>query len=464
MLFKSFGLAALFALSSPLSSALAAPTTSSPARPSATPLPPSRDPWYKAPAKYESAAPGTILRVREAPLLKPLVANCSAVYNILYRTTDSNYLPSWAVTTLFVPLAAAKSSGYTTKPPAAGTKLLSYQTPYDSAFLDDSPSYTLYTTVDPTIPATLGLGWFVSVPDYEGPSAAFTAGVQSGHATLDAIRAVLASSSSGTSPRALSALGLAPGSTKTALYGYSGGALAAEWAAELQEQYAPTLKIAGAALGGLTPNVTSVIYTTNKSLYASLIPSGMIGLVTQNKAASDYLLSQLKPVAGSVGGFNNLGFLSARLQSNTATRGRFALKDIFNYFVNGDAVLRDPRVQEVTNRDGQMGYHGVPRMPVFAFKAIGDDVSVVADTDALVQRYCGVGANILYQRNTVGNHLTEASNGAGRAVAFLAAVLEGGYAKQYKTQGCTVQNVTVGSAKLGKRELAKRHYLAEMLD
>lgn len=35
-----------------------------------------------------------------------------------------------------------------------------------------------------------------------------------------------------------------------------------------------------------------------------------------------------------------------------------------------------------------MGYHGVPQMPIFAYKAIGDEVSVIADTDDLVDKYC----------------------------------------------------------------------------
>jgi hypothetical protein len=39
------------------------------------------------------------------------------------------------------------------------------------------------------INAALAKGWYVSAPDYDGPNAAFTAGIKAGHATLDAIRA-----------------------------------------------------------------------------------------------------------------------------------------------------------------------------------------------------------------------------------------------------------------------------------
>jgi hypothetical protein len=93
------------------------------------PLPPSEDPFYKAPNGFEKAAPGAVLRSRKAAGLSPLVANSSDAYNILYRTTDSNYKPSWAVTTLLVP---KPQSGYpTTKP---GSALLSYQLPCERRF------------------------------------------------------------------------------------------------------------------------------------------------------------------------------------------------------------------------------------------------------------------------------------------------------------------------------------------
>lgn len=220
----------------------------------AAPIPPLQDPWYTAPDGFEKARPGTVLRLREAPgNLTSLVANCSAAYNILYRTTNSRYRPDWAVTTIFVP---------TTKSPA----LLSYQVPYDSAFLDASPSYSLYSDDSimylGDINAGLSYGWFVNVPDYEGPLASFVAGVQSGHATIDSIRAVLTANEK---------LGLAK-DVRYAMWGYSGGALASEWAAELQVQYAPEMNFSGAAIGGLTPNITSVLLTINQTPNAGLAP------------------------------------------------------------------------------------------------------------------------------------------------------------------------------------------------
>jgi Secretory lipase len=161
---------------------------------SLTPLPPGQDPFYAAPANYESATLGTLLRVRAAPgNLTSVVANSSLAYNILYRTTNSQHKPAWAVTSLFVPSSPSKSTFDGSNNTRVGSALLSYQIPYDSADVDASPSYSLYSGSPPDIAMALGHGWYVNLPDFEGPLASFTADVQSSYATLDSVRAVLSS-------------------------------------------------------------------------------------------------------------------------------------------------------------------------------------------------------------------------------------------------------------------------------
>ncbi|KAI5364595.1 Putative lipase, secreted, alpha/Beta hydrolase [Septoria linicola] len=380
-------------------------------------LAPRQDPWYSAPPNFERAAPGAILKVRAAPgNITTVQGNSSEAYNILYRTTDSRYLPTWAVTTLFVPNTTVLFGN---------DRLLSYQVPYDSADVDASPSYAMYGVGLPDVGAALGKGWYVSVPDYEGPLASFTAGVMSGHATLDSVRAVLNSG-----------FGLRNG-TRYAMWGYSGGALASEWAAELQVQYAQDLEFAGAALGGLTPNVSSVLLASTNSIFAGLIPAGILGLASQFPELEEFVESNLK----EEGEFNRTTFLMARNQTLIEAIGAFNGQDITDYFEGGVETLFSPISQYVINRDGIMGYHGVPQMPILAYKAIQDEISPVNDTDALVERYCKVGATINYERNTVGNHGGEATNGNARAMEFLDSVLGG----SYNATGCQIQNVTVGS-------------------
>ncbi|KAM3422003.1 hypothetical protein BST61_g2379 [Cercospora zeina] len=247
----------------------------------------------------------------------------------------------------------------------------------------------------------------------------------SGHATLDSVRAVLNSG-----------FGMRNG-TRYAMWGYSGGALASEWAAELQVQYAHDLDFAGVALGGLTPNVTSVLIAGTDSVFAGLIPAGILGLASQYPELEQFLLDNLK----EDGEYNATGFFMARNQTLVESIAAFNGQNITDYFEGGLDTLFAPISQRVINRDGIMGYHGVPQMPVYAYKAIQDEISPVNETDALINKFCGIGAAIRYDRNTVGNHGGESVNNQPQAIAFLDSVLGG----TYNATGCQIQNVTVGS-------------------
>ncbi|ROW01295.1 hypothetical protein VMCG_05920 [Cytospora schulzeri] len=386
-------------------------------------IPPSEDPWYTAPDGYESASPGTVLRNRTATGL-PTVAgsNCSAAYQLLYRTTASQGNATFAVTTVFVP---------STDPVDA---LLSYQIPYDSAYINASPSYSLYGGVYQDIKVALGKGYFVTVPDYEGPLASFTAGHMSGYATLDAIRATL---------NAADLYGMSS-DPLYAMWGYSGGALATEWAAELQLDYASELSFAGAAMGGLTPNVTSVLLSINEKVSAGLAPPAIIGLTSQWPESQDYVFSKL--VKTKTGTYTAANFLAAENMTVSEAESTYTFQDITQYFVDGLDDITGDEVMTAINGDGIMGLSGgVPQMPVYAYKAVKDEISQVEDTDALVDKYCGMGANILYQRNRIGGHSAEATNGDPAATAWLDAVLTGTYAKSYNTTGCTIQTVVQGT-------------------
>jgi hypothetical protein len=396
-----------------------------------TPLPPSLDPWYRAPLTYDwtQTDPGQVLKIRQAPLLNLTVANALLAYQLLYRSTDSQYNPSWDVTTLFIPRWQARCSPST--PSLCAHALLSYQLPYDTCNVDASPSFGLHFG-EPygEIADALALGWFVAVPDYEGPLASYAAGVQAGHATLDGVRAVL---------QVAGFFGLRLDVAKVALWGYSGGALASEWAAELSVQYAPKMEIAGVALGGLTPNVTSVTEYLNGREGAGLIPQGLMGIATQHPNAYRWIVSRLRPGLREV-------FLSVRRMTAAQAIAAFKYQNIYGYFVGGYRDLHTKVMQMMYNVDGYMGYHGVPRMPVFIYNAINDELSDIRDVDELVDRFCGVGANILYHRNTAGTHNQELINGRQRAFAWLRSVLDGSYDQIYSSMGCTIQNVTYNLA------------------
>ena len=393
------------------------------------PLPPSKDPWYTEPPGFESAPPGSVLRIREAPgNLTSVINGSQSAWNILYRTTDSRYKPTFAVTTLFTP-CKAKSN------PKA---LLSYQIPYDSAWVDASPSYTLYDAKSvagaEALEAILAEGWFLNVPDYEGPLASFTAGVISGHATIDSIRAV----------RSLhSRFGLDK-DANYAMWGYSGGALASEWAAELQVQYAPEMTFAGAALGGLTPNVTSVLFSINGNVAAGLGVSAILGLGSQYPDVYEKFAAKLK----TSGPYNRTEFLAAENLTLAGAAVTYAMQDLSKYFENGFDDILNEDTDKIVFNDGLMGYHGVPQMPLYVYKAIKDEISPVADTDELVDKYCNVGADVVYKRNTVGSHPEEGSLGAPGALEWLAHVLGASNSTKYPDSGCQIETVTVNGTSL----------------
>lgn len=400
----------LFAL---LASASAAPV-------STTPLPPSQDPFYTAPDGFEDASAGEVLRVRVAPgNLTTLVANASQAYHILYRTTDSRYHASWAVTTLFLPLSNSTSDA-----------LLSYQIPYNSPNVDESPSWAYYAGSNPSnanqfedVEWALGNGWFVNVPDFEGPLAAFVAGPQEGHATLDSIRAV----------KSLS-LGLAL-DARVALWGYSGGSIASEFATEMQVQYAPELQISGAALGGLVDNGTDAIDDVSGSPFAGLIPLGLLGVTAQYPEVRAFVVDQLI----DDGPYNKTTFLASLNVTVPEVFAVFANQTVWDYFRDGRDIVYNPLLSHLLHTESTLGSHGVPQVPLFIYKAVHDQVTSIEGTDDLVQRYCRYGANVWYQRNTEGEHLSEVVNGKPRATQFLKDILDGAY----EHKGCTVEDVTI---------------------
>ena len=162
---------------------------------------------------------------------------------------------------------------------------------------------------------------------------------------------------------------------------------------------------------------------------------------------NDYIISRLH----TAGPFNAAGFTASRNDSFEQGLAAYAGQDIFNYFLNGSADLAVPLVQSVLNQDGVMGYHGVPQVPLYVYMAIADEIVGVQGADALVERWCGVGVNVTYERNTVGGHLDESTNGDASAMEWLKSVLQGsgGKVPAQPDMGCVVRNVTVNVTDTG---------------
>ena len=375
------------------------------------PVPPSKDPWYTLPQDASLATPGAILRLRTNPPLAAAVGAALA-YQILYSTTDAVHNPSWAVTTVFLPQQAN------------GKALLSHQIPYNTANVDKSPSWIYYEYKNPALTGALSEGWWVNVPDHEGPKAAFGAEVGQGYATLDSIRAVLKSD-----------LGLSK-DPKICLWGFSGGALASGFAAELQVKYAPELDLAGLALGGPAADIRTAMFAASKSHYAGLVALALLGTTKVYPEARAAVIEQLKPETKE-------RFLAAEEMGLEHALEVFEGDDMWNYFYDGERILELPAIKAALDPNWSLGQHGVPQMPVFVYHAIKDEVALIGPVDKLVDKYCEGGAHVLYQRNTHPDHGGQSHACRPAALAWLRSAFAGRLSKDYPTEKKVIETVTI---------------------
>ncbi len=247
----------------------AGPHSSAPGAFAATP--PRQDPFYSYEGKtpLKRIAPGTVLKTRTVPFHLTGVELPITAVQLLYRSTSALKKPTVNVTSVLLP------------PVKLGTpSVISYQSFYDSLSTEDDPSYAISggVTTGGEIPQVesvliapaLLAGETVVVPDTEGESADFAAGPEYGYNTLDSLRAALASPATGLS-----------GETKIALAGYSGGAIATGWAAQLAPTYAPDIDshLVGASMGGvLVEPGHNLHYIEGSSSWASVIPMALVGI------------------------------------------------------------------------------------------------------------------------------------------------------------------------------------------
>ncbi|KAK1142378.1 hypothetical protein N8T08_007930 [Aspergillus melleus] len=398
-------------------------------------IPPSQDAWYDQPIDIDSYAPGQVIRTRQVSnrlqslLTLPVDVSVESVHQYMYRTTDSLDNAVAAVTTLMVP--------YDSDP----TKLLAYQTAYDTSNADCSPSYTLRyrswldgttSLINSTAPsdmpllaAALNQGWWVLTTDYEGLDGHYVAGVESGRSTLDSVRVALTEGQK---------IGLSP-DVRYAMAGYSGGALACGWAAELQPSYAPELEFAGAALGGTIANVSSALRLIHESPFVGLAFQGIHGLGKAYPNLTEWLGENLRP------GKREEFYHIARACTVKETAERAGSQDIFSFFEGGEDAMAEDVPASVLRWAGTMGLRGTPRMPVLVYKAVKDEISAGEDTDELIERYCEDGATIEYHRDLVGGHITEAITGSASALNWISERLDG---KRVRHEGsCVKRNVVL---------------------
>ncbi|WP_431963876.1 lipase family protein [Nocardia sp. bgisy134] len=368
--FRAFGVVLLAAV---LSLSLAVPGAAIPR--------PDDDPFYAAPADLADYPAGAIVRSRPITLLGlPLPVSA---WQVQYRTNDAGGAPTPGIATVMVPNLPWWGAGE--------RPLLSYQVPEDSLGTQCAPSYALRggwelsgitTYLDtPFMADALRRGWALVVSDHQGPWSRFLDGVNAGHAVLDGIRAA----------RAFAPGGVGPASPVGA-YGYSGGAFATLWAAQLQPGYAPDVEFAGITSGGVPADWPAIARGVDGGVQAGL------ALLIVLSVARDY------PEYGVAELLNERG--RAMLAENGSACGSELVVKYIDARVDDFAIepnlLAHPAFLAATAAQELGGT--APRVPAYLYHSTTDDVIPVAGFTALVDRYCALGADLTVTHSTLPGH------------------------------------------------------------
>ncbi|REE98341.1 secretory lipase [Thermomonospora umbrina] len=346
---------------------------------------PDKDPFYLAPADIGAYRPGQIVATR--PLTLKLSVEVRA-WQISYRSNDSHGRPTLEVTTLAVPTKAWEGTG----PRPA----VSVQFAEDSTGIQCAPSYKLSTGGGSSEAGLLlNKNWAVAIPDHQGFKSAWMAGPRAGHSVLDGIRAV----------RSFQEAGLA--SSQWGLTGYSGGAHATGWAAELQPSYAPDVTLAGVAMGGTPADPAATARFLDGRAPAGFVFAATWGIHTE------------WPEAGIE------GLLNAQGRIDMATVAGKCLPDILGKFpfrrlASATTVpdpLSVPSVAAVLKKD-TMGA-ATPKAPIFNYHAVTDEIVPIGQANTLTKTWCAGGATIQIVRSWLGEHGLEAVRRSPAAVSYL---------------------------------------------
>lgn len=354
---------------------------------------PETDPFYDPPPGFEAEAPGTVLRSRPITVtgLRPELVDEAT--QLLVRTTDTAGAAVATAATVVVPPEPGGPH------PGGARPLVAYQPFTDGLAARCEPSHELQAggmeTELALLAPLLSAGYVVVVPDHQGPRHAYGAGIMAGHATLDGIRAA----------QSLPGTGLDGRSTPVGMWGYSGGAIATGWAAELQPSYAPELAVVGAASGGTAADFLEVARWMDGGPFSSIMLMVLTGL---GREYPEY--RHLANEAGLA--------VEADLADDCLEEGgtKYPFRRLADLSVLDDP-LRDPQVIELS-RQVRMG-DAAPAAPVLLYHGLFDEGIPFAQANRLRDDWCASGGDVVF-RPVLGEHLTTMVTEAPAVYRFLA--------------------------------------------
>ena len=368
-------------------------------------VPPSQDPFYHydGGTPLEDIAPGTVLKTRTIPyhvLGFPLPVKTT---QLLYRSTGQIGQATVNVTSIVEP---AFNFGR--------KKLVSYQSYYDTLNPDDEPSYAIsggltFGGLIPNVESILispllSKGYTIVIPDTQGQQANLAAGHEYAFNTLDSVRATF------NSP----AVGL-PADTKVVLIGFSGGAIATEWAAELAPSYAPDVdkRVIGYSMGGVFVHPMHNLHYVDGSLgWSGLVPAALVGIFrSYGLDPTPYLNDHGKLLVDRIqkASILNLLFQYPGLTWESIAKPEYAqaekipvLVEILNDLIMGTGGGTPSAPMLIRQNAGGEAEGSRGDKPGIG---LGDGVMIAGDVRSLARDYCARGVEIEYRENRLLSHI-----------------------------------------------------------
>lgn len=380
-------------------------------------LTPSKDDFYIPPLNFEEEELGTILRYRKSrhklrSVYLPIeIANS---WDILVRSEDSHGNASAVVSTLIEPFNADPN------------KLVAYNIAQDSSNFDCSATYAIVEGADlfSNLAAQtefalfagavlLSEGYYVMTTAFETTAdnkAAFTAGRLAGKNVLNSVKGAL-------NTRNFTGLN----DPQVVVWGFSGGGQATAWASALMGDYAPELKsnVIAAAFGGLPSNITETVLSTDKTLFAGLIPNGIYGLIHE--------YPHLEPIFKSH--MNETQWARIKLGAEhciVPSIFEFAFENFIHpnnsYFTDGLDLLRQEDIAKVLleNTLALNNSTEIPPIPIFMYHGIWDQIVPYVNSERVFKNWCEGGAtSIEFATDLTGGHFSDLMFGLPAAAAWI---------------------------------------------
>lgn len=386
---------------------------------SASALPtPANDPFYQYSGNLAAKTPGTVLKTRSVNYHVYGVTVGLKTTQLLYRSTGALGQPTTNVTTVIEPGLNWLFGG---------NQIVSYQSAYDSLSRNDEPSHIIAggTSAGDGLPNMeaalygpfLAAGYTVVISDTEGQGADFAAGPEYGYNTLDSLRAAIRSNSVAI-----------PSWTRIGLIGYSGGAIATDWAAELAANYSPDIKnnLVGAAYGGVLVNPAhNLHYVDGAGKWAGVMPMAIVGI------ARSYQID-LSPYLSARGMQAFTDLQDAAIDVAQSEYAGIKWTDLAKPEYPTPETI--PAYVNVANKL-IMSTGGTPTIPLFIGQGAdgtsegtpndkpgigpGDGVMIAADVRALAREYCSRGVKVTYRQYDTLSHQSSIALWAPEAIPWL---------------------------------------------